>query len=101
MDPNLQSHADRFRALGHPTRLALLRLLIQGSAEGTPVGRLQEALGIPPSTLSHHLATLADAGLVAVERQGTTLLHRADFKTLRELTAYLWENCCRGGGHCP
>ena len=100
MDPTLKAHAERLKALGHPARLAILRRVVQGPVEGTPAGQLQEALGIPASTLSHHLATLAAAGLVEVDRQGTTLRHRAAFPLLRDLTAYLWEDCCGGGQAC-
>lgn len=100
MDPVLNAHAERLKALGHPARLTILRQLVRGPVEGTPVGHLQETLGIPPSTLSHHLATLTGAGLVEVERQGTTLRHRVAFPVLQDLTAYLWEDCCGGGQDC-
>ncbi len=86
--------AARFAALGHPARLGILRFIVQGEMAGTPVGEIQAALGIPPSTLSHHLSTLAKAQLVRIERRGTTLLYRADFEILQGLSAHLWENCC-------
>ncbi|HJV38548.1 MAG TPA: helix-turn-helix domain-containing protein, partial [Geothrix sp.] len=70
---------------------------VQGPEAGTPAGELQSRLDIPASTLSHHLATLADAGLVLVAREGTTLRYRADYGTLRALTEYLWQDCCAGG----
>lgn len=91
---SLSAQVERFAALGHPLRLAILRHLIQGNPSGTPAGEVQAAVGGPASTLSHHLGTLAAASLVAVERQGTTLRYRADFDTLRALTAFLWEDCC-------
>lgn len=97
MPEQLERNAERFKALGHPVRLAILRLVVQGREEGTPAGELQERIGIPASTLSHHLACLAGAELVRVERDGTTLRYRADFTTLRGLDAYLWEDCCQGG----
>jgi len=93
----LESNADRFKALGHPVRLAILRLIVQGHQEGTAVGAIQESIGIPASTLSHHLSCLAEANLVQVDRDGTTLRYRADFHSLRTLVAYLWEDCCKGG----
>lgn len=91
----LERQAERLAALGHPVRLAILRHVVQGERTGTPAGEIQQALGIPASTLSHHLGTLSAAGLVKVERQGTTLRYRADFDTLRALTAFIWEDCCR------
>jgi len=94
---NLACEAERFKALGHPVRLAVLRLVVQGPEGGTPAGELQAQVGIPASTLSHHLACLADNGLVQVVREGSYLLYRADFARLRELTDYLWQDCCSGG----
>jgi ArsR family transcriptional regulator len=97
MTTPLDQNADRFKALGHPVRLAILRLIVQGHQEGTPVGEIQAAVGIPGSTLSHHLACLSENGLVLVEREGTTLRYRAHFGALHRLTDYLWQDCCQGG----
>lgn len=99
MARRLEDSAAKLAALGHPVRLGVLREVVKGPKEGTPAGDLQARLGIPASTLSHHLATLSGAGLVQSERVGTFVLYRADFKTLRALTDYLWEDCC-GGGNC-
>jgi DNA-binding transcriptional ArsR family regulator len=93
----VEINATRFMALGNPIRLAILRLLVQGHAGGTPAGAIQQRIGIPASTLSHHLARLAETGLVGVQRDGTTLRYRPNFSTLHGLTDYLWEDCCGGG----
>jgi DNA-binding transcriptional ArsR family regulator len=93
----LEQAAERLKALGHPVRLSILRCVVQGPMAGTPAGELQARLDIPASTLSHHLATLAEAGLVRVAREGTTLRYRADFGVLHGLTEYLWQDCCSGG----
>ena len=93
----LARHAERFKALGHPIRLSILRLIVQGAEAGTPAGVIQEHVGIPASTLSHHLACLAETELVQVEREGTFLRYRAEFLTLHALTEYLWQDCCAGG----
>lgn len=100
MTKRVEEMAGRLAALGHPARLAILRRVVQGPEEGTPAGEIQHFLGIPASTLSHHLATLAEAGLLSAERQGTFLRYRADFPALRRLTDYLWEDCCRSGKGC-
>jgi len=93
----LEQQSECFKALGHPVRLAILRLIVQGYPEGTPAGEIQESIGIPASTLSHHLACLAETDLVLVEREGTTLRYRANFPALSGLVAFLWEDCCKGG----
>ncbi|KPQ09457.1 MAG: ArsR family transcriptional regulator [Saliniramus fredricksonii] len=93
-DVDLATMAAQLEALGHPTRLALYRLMVRAGPEGIPVGRLQEALGIPASTLSHHLAKLTAQGLVSRERQATTLICRADFETMHGLVGFLNDECC-------
>ncbi len=100
MTKQLDRNAARLAALGHPVRLAILRAVVKGPAEGTPAGDLQTQVGIPASTLSHHLATLSEADLVKVERSGNFLLYRCDFKSLKTLCDYLWEDCCSGGKCC-
>jgi ArsR family transcriptional regulator, arsenate/arsenite/antimonite-responsive transcriptional repressor len=101
LDPDLQMQSDRFKALGHPSRLAILRKVVQGPPAGTPAGEIQSELGIPGSTLSHHLAELTQAGLLVPAREGTTIRYACCFEQLRALTDYLWESCCGGGcGTC-
>ena len=100
MTKQLDRQAERLKALGHPSRLAALRLVVRGAKEGTPAGEIQAALKIPASTLSHHLDTLASVGLLIPEKEGTFIRYRADFAELRRLTDYLWEDCCGGGKSC-
>jgi len=97
MTRRVEQAAEQLKALGHPVRLAILRSVVQGPEAGTPAGDLQVHLDIPASTLSHHLATLSEAGLVLATREGTTLRYRAEFGMLRALTEYLWQDCCSGG----
>lgn len=87
---------DCFAALGHPTRLTIYRALIKAGEEGAPVGTLQDSLGIPASTLSHHIKALMHAGLVNQERQGRVLVSRADYGSMRGLIDFLTDDCCQG-----
>jgi ArsR family transcriptional regulator len=100
-DPNHLLMARRLKALGHPGRLSILRVVVQGPVDGTPAGEIQTQLGMPGSTLSHHLADLAEAGLLAATRQGTTIRYAACFDHLLALTEYLWQDCCGGGCRNP
>jgi DNA-binding transcriptional ArsR family regulator len=97
MSAKLERHALQLAALGSPVRLAILRQVVQGDSEGTVVGDLQHKLDIPWSTLSHHLERLSAAGLLKQRPDGRFIFYRADFDSLRALTAYLWEDCCKGG----
>ncbi len=75
-------------------RLQILRLLLAAHPEGMVVGEVQEEMGIPASTLSHHLEKLKQVGLVKVRREGTYLWYAADTEALREVLNFLYEECC-------
>jgi len=100
MPTKLERHAEQLAALGSPVRLSILRRVVQGDAEGTVVGELQGKLDIPWSTLSHHLDRLTTAGLLKPRPDGKFIYYRADFDSLRTLTDYIWEDCCKGGKSC-
>ena len=100
-DPLLDVNVLRLKALGHGARLAIVRAVVQGPVDGTPAGEIQARLGIPGSTLSHHLSELTHAGLVKPSREGTTIRYAACFDNLRALTQYLWEDCCGSGCKGP
>src|SRR5258708_35725522 len=83
----------RFSALGAEPRLQILRLLLAAHPEGMVVGEVQEEMGIPASTLSHHLEKLKQVGLVKVRREGTFLRDAADTDRLREVLNFRCEVC--------
>jgi ArsR family transcriptional regulator len=86
-------------ALAQEHRLALFRLLVQAGEDGLPAGAIADALGVPNSSLSFHLAQLNRAGLIRQERQSRSLIYRADYGAMNALVGYLMENCC-GGATC-
>jgi ArsR family transcriptional regulator, arsenate/arsenite/antimonite-responsive transcriptional repressor len=91
------SHAARaLDALGNDKRLAIYRLLVKAGDGGLVVGDIQRALGIPASTLSHHVAWLSRASLVTQERRGREICCRADYETMHRLVGYLTDSCCIG-----
>ena len=83
-------------ALGNRTRLRLFRLLVRAGKEGLNVGDIHTHIGLPASTLAHHLASLTRAGLVIQERRGREIISRADYGAVEGLAAYLTEECCAG-----
>ena len=93
----LQQTAACLEALGNPTRLAIYRLLVQAGEAGRPVGKIREALGIPASTLSHHLKHLETVELVTRHKQGTTHFCTANYTTMNSLLGFLTEECCVDG----
>jgi DNA-binding transcriptional ArsR family regulator len=86
--------AARFEALGSRTRLEVYRLLVRSGDEGMTVGRIQEVLGIPASTLSHHCRILVSVGLVTQERVGTMLVCRPSLDAMQVMVNFLREECC-------
>jgi len=90
----LDDAAARLEALGNPTRLKIYRALVRAGDNGMSVGRLQARLGMPASTLSHHLKRLIETGLVTQERQGTTLICRANYPGMNALIGFLSDECC-------
>lgn len=94
----LEQHAEQLSALGHPVRLEILRYVVQAGGAGASAGDIQAHVALPASTLSHHLKRLVDAALMSVRGEGTFHYYAADYATLRSLTDYLWEDCCKRGG---
>ena len=83
-------------AIAQDTRLAIYRLLVERGPEGLPAGRIAEALSLPDSSLSFHLAQLNRAGLIVQKRVSRQLIYSADFAAMNALVGYLTENCCGG-----
>lgn len=90
---------DALGALAQEHRLALFRLLVQAGENGMSAGALADALSVPNSSLSFHLAHLNRAGLIEQRRDGRSLIYTANYPAMNELVAYLMENCC-GGANC-
>ena len=83
-------------ALAQDTRLSIYRLLVQRGPAGLGAGAIAEALDIPASSLSFHLAHLSRAGLLTQRRESRSLIYAVDFTGMNALMGYLTENCCGG-----
>src|SRR5579863_4533339 len=86
--------ADMFSAMGTDSRLRIMRLLLSAHPAGMVVGEIGDELGIPASTLSHHLDKLKNEDLVKVKREGTYLWYSANTEVLQELLGFLYAECC-------
>ena len=91
---DLETAAARLEALGNPTRLSIYRLLVRAGGDGRSVGKIQVALSVPASTLSHHLKHLELVDLVARRKDGTTHTCVANYETMDAVLAFLTEECC-------
>jgi ArsR family transcriptional regulator len=68
--------ASMFKVLGDATRVQIVRML--ADAPELCVCDISANFSLEPSTMSHHLKVLRDAGFVTSERRGTWLFYRLD-----------------------
>lgn len=87
---------EALHALAHETRLEVFRLLVRCGAAGMAAGDIAQALGVRQNTMSANLSVLSRAGLVIAERDGRSIVYRAQFDAMRGLLAFLMEDCCGG-----
>jgi DNA-binding transcriptional ArsR family regulator len=80
--PLYQAKAEFFRTLGHPARIRVLELLAEGDK---PVHALLASIEIAPSSLSHQLAVLRLAGLVAQRRESGEVIYSLALPAVRDL----------------
>lgn len=83
-------------ALGHEVRLRIFRLLVRAGADGLIIGEIGRHVGLPASTLAHHLGALVQAGLVTQERVGREVVNRADYAAMNRVLDYVASECCMG-----
>jgi len=86
--------ANAFAALGHESRLDILRFLVECGPDGADASTLSQELSIPWTTLSHHLDHLKRAMLVTAEKDGRRVVLTAHFAKVSALSTFLMRNCC-------
>jgi DNA-binding transcriptional ArsR family regulator len=91
---DLEIVAKSLKELGHPTRLAIFKRLVKAGKQGVAVGVVQEELNVPGSTLSHHISSLASAGLIKQRREGRILYCVIEYEKLLSVIAFLHDECC-------
>lgn len=93
--------AELLAALGHESRLAIFRLLVEAGPAGMNASAIGEQLDIQAATLSFHLAHLSRVGLISGERSSRFIHYSADFEAMDELIAFMTHNCCQGEACLP
>ena len=81
--------APAFKALGDPVRLQLMSMIASAETGEACVCDLTPAFDLSGPTISHHLKTLREAGLVDADRRGTWVYYRARPGIMRQLAALL------------
>ena len=92
----MNSATQAFATLGHPGRLAVLRLLMRFAPRPQRPTEIAAALEMKPNTLSHHLSDLVRCGLLRAERQGRSLYYAVDLRMTEALIGYLALDVGRG-----
>jgi ArsR family transcriptional regulator, arsenate/arsenite/antimonite-responsive transcriptional repressor len=85
-------HVDAFKALAHPGRLDVFFTLVKARRE-MAAGEVQEAVGMPSPTVSHHLDHLRRAGLARARRQERFIYYSVGTPMVTDLVRLLTA-CC-------
>ncbi len=98
-DPKVKRAAEIAKALGHPARIAILKILAQRTT--CFCGDITEVLPMAQSTVSQHLKALKSAGLITGEVEGVRTCYCLNPEGVKELQIVLSElsneltiNCC-------
>lgn len=98
-DPSISRSAEIAKALGHPARIAILKILARKNT--CFCGDITEIIPLAQSTVSQHLKALKSAGLITGEVEGVRTCYCLspdgikELKTLlRELSDELYHTCC-------
>ncbi|WNC67320.1 metalloregulator ArsR/SmtB family transcription factor [Thalassotalea nanhaiensis] len=97
---NIEVIAKALKELGHPTRLTIFKRLVKSGYQGVAVGVVQEELNIPGSTLSHHISSLASAGLITQRREGRVLYCVVEYAQFLQVIDFLQDECCLDDMKC-
>jgi DNA-binding transcriptional ArsR family regulator len=85
-------HVEAFKALAHPGRLDVFFTIVKARGE-MAAGQVQEAVGMPAPTVSHHLDQLRRAGLVQARRQERFIYYSVSPPMVNDLVRILTA-CC-------
>lgn len=81
---------EELKALAHPLRLRILKVLCEGERN---VGEVEEASGIGQPSLSQQLAILRQAGLVATRREGKMVFYGVERAAFAQILECLTKIC--------
>ena len=84
-DKNMcRSEAAVFKALGHPTRLWIVKQLANSEH---CVCEFVEAIGVKFATVSQHLAILKQAGIIEDDKRGKSVFYRLKYPSLARMVS--------------
>ena len=93
MKNKFEEISENFKALAHPTRLAIIVGLIK--CDECNVTKMVEKLGLPQPNISQHLTILKNAGIIKGYRQGSEVCYRVINEPIKKIIKELFqENLC-------
>ena len=87
MENKFIQKSELLKALAHPTRLCIVKGLIEKKSNVTNV---QECLDLPQSTVSQHLSQLKAAGIIKGERNGLEIFYQVINEDIRKIIKILF-----------
>jgi ArsR family transcriptional regulator len=78
--------SELLKAIAHPVRM---EIIVRLKADGCNVSEIQKNLGLPQSTISQHLRTLKNAGVLSSRREGTKVCYTIEKKEVLEIMRIL------------
>lgn len=88
MGTDFNECAARFKVLSDPTRLRVIEILSCGELCACDI---LESFEITQPTLSHHMKSLTDSGLVISEKRGSWVYYRLDVKAFDTISSFIGE----------
>ncbi len=82
-----------FDALSHSGRLKIFRKLVKAGKPGMGAQELCKMMGIPPATLSFHMAKLINGDLVKLRKKGKFVIYTANPKQITRTIDFLMQEC--------
>ena len=92
----IETASTAFAALSQPSRLEVVKRLVQAGPKGEAAGDIARGLGVPGPTMSFHLKELERAGLILSRKEGRCIIYAADYGGIREIIDFLLADCCGG-----
>ena len=89
-DPKLETQAELLRALAHPTRLCIVKGLMDNGPRN--VSQMQSCSGLPQPSISQHLSRLRAAGIVEGQRRGLEVVYRLVSEDAKRVVTALFGN---------
>ncbi len=84
-----------FKALSHPARRQIIEMLRAGPKSS---GDIAGAFDMAWPTITGHLTSLREAGLVESERDGASIIYRLNISAVEEALAFLMDLMKTGDG---